>query len=357
MKTMCCSSLAMAQVLNFAMVAAAAPNAATYVGEPIGTPLGEGKLVLEVTIVVMGMKVTKTVTIPSGDIKKFERPKRMPNENIRDYAQRVLDAQGEASQAKSKVIADAVNKEFDKEFMKLGDKAGSGLKIVENRTIKVEGQNVPGLSAAFGSLIIPGVSREKDQAGKEVSGIVWKENKILGEGGNIGRFVDPARPSSGTRGSLDRVEPGVTQIASGLDPLGDQSLVEFGIDGLYVAQVEPTAGMTDTAVLGLLASLLTAHGVPATLNPTNQELFLDRPIPDGQALVWGNTDTEFAFRTAFEGLDPVEVPEPGSAWLLVASGPALMMGLRRARRQTPGIAPQAARSGRIDRAAHRPTRA
>ena len=317
-------AFALTVLISSGSIALAAPDSGTFVLEPIGTPLSTGKMEIDVTIVVMGMKVTKTVTIPSGDIKPFERPKRMPNENIRDYAQRILDAQGEASQAKAKVIADAINMKFKDEFKKLGETAGAGLKVVTNRTINVDGQGVPGLMAPFGALVIPGVSKEKDQAGKDKSGIAWKENKVLGEGGNGGRFVDPGKPSPGSRGSLDRIDPGVTQVASGVDPLGDPSLVEFGIDGLYVAQVMPTAGMTDSTILGLLASLLDMHGVPAMFDANLHELFLEQPLLDGQTLVWGNTDTELAFRTSFEGLSTATVPEPTTAGLLAIG---LVVGL------------------------------
>jgi hypothetical protein len=54
--------------------------------------------------------VTRTVTIPKGDIKAWARPARLPRDSDEDYAQKLADALGTASQAKAKVIAAVIQR-------------------------------------------------------------------------------------------------------------------------------------------------------------------------------------------------------------------------------------------------------
>ncbi len=229
-------------------------------------------------------------------------------------------------------MADAINAAFKDEFDKLPDKgasakAGAGFTIRKNVTIKVGVTNVPGLDAPFGELVIPNVSKEKDKTGMEISGVKFLEGKILGEGGNGGGFdkpVIPLKPSPGARGSLERSIPGTTTVATGIDPLGEPSKVEFGIDGVFVADYTPGAGNTDQEILSILASLLVANGLPAIFDLDLMELFLDMPLLDGQSLVWGNTDSGLEFLTSFEGLDEAAVAEPASAGLALIGLLALL---------------------------------
>src|SRR5205814_10409660 len=88
----------------------------------IGVPLGTDKMTLEITLVIGGKEVTRKVEIPKGDIVAYVQPPRLqgpPKEKLADYAQRILDTQGEASHAKAKVIADAINATFKDDFAKL----------------------------------------------------------------------------------------------------------------------------------------------------------------------------------------------------------------------------------------------
>jgi hypothetical protein len=330
--------------LTRGLAAAADPPSGTFELKPIGAPLGTGKMVIEVTLVLGGQKVTKKVEIKEGDIQAFVMPARMqgpPKEPIADYAQRILNAQGEASNAKAKVVADAINEAFKNEFDKLPDKgasakAGAGFTIVKNRNVEVRepGQApiiVRGLEAPFGELVIPNVSKEKDKTGKEISGIKFLEGKILGEGGNAGGFrapPPPGKPSPGARGSLERSTPGVITVATGIDPLGAPSKVEVGIDGIFVADYTPAAGDMDQNILSILASLLNSNGLPATFDLDLMELFLDMPLLDGQLFVWGNTDTGLEFLTSFEGLEEAAVPEPASAGLILIGLLALLATAR-----------------------------
>jgi hypothetical protein len=280
-----------------------AADSGSWVLEPIGAPLGTGKVVIELTIEVNGKPVTKTVTIPEGAIKPVEKPKQMQGESLKDYTQRVADAYGEASQAKAKVYADAINEAFKDEFAKLKEKAGTGLKVTDKSYKNATGY-IPKVMAPYGSLTIPGVSKAQGNP------IKWTENKVIGEGGNGGKFTPGAGPSPGSRGSLGRPAGDGIQVATGVDPLGDPSYVDFGIGQVDVT-LFPTPSMTDTQVLSSLALMLDQQGIPATFDPIKTTLFLDQPIPDGQMLNFGNTDTGLEFTMTFEP-QVSAVPEPGT---------------------------------------------
>jgi hypothetical protein len=274
-----------------------------FVLKPIGVPMGEGVMTIDVTFFVNGQKVSGKVTIDSGKIVPYVAPKQMPGENIRDFAQRVADAKGEASQAKTKVMADAIYAQFKDQFDKLGDKPGAGL-TPKTLTIKVDNQNVPNIQTFYGALTIPGINKEQTVQGATNRPLIFKANELakLGEGGNGGEFIPGARPSPGSRGSLERSTPGMETVATGKDAEGEPSVVQFGIEGLYVAEYTPATGMTDDEVLSLLADMLKTNGLPATFDPILNVLSLDNPIPDGVTLIWGNTDEGLEFATEFDAV-------------------------------------------------------
>jgi len=304
--------------------ALAADSTGSFEIKPVGTPIGSTEppnkpLMLKVTLIVNGKPVTKDVAV-SG-IKAFEKPTRDKDEPVRDYAQRILTKQGEASHAKAGAIADAINKAFN--LTKPEEKAGAGFTTVKNRTIKVDGVNVPGLDAPFGSLVIQGVTQRQGNP------IQIVEPGLAGESRNGGNFVPRVQPqpSAGAKVSLGRAF-GPT-FATGFDPLGEPSLVEFGLDDQFVATVMPRDGTSDLDVLMGLQDLLETNGIPATYDPALMALFLDAPLPDGQTLIWGNTDVGLDFRTSFEPLGVV--PEPASA-VLMATGLIGMLAAGRRRR-------------------------
>lgn len=310
------------------IVAAAAP-AGSWELKPIGAPLGTGVLKMDITIVVNGNKVTKPVTVPKGDIVPYKRPEKMANEKDKDYAQRIAEALGEASQAKAKVIADAINEAFKDEFKKLGEKAGTGLTEVK-KTLRVPGNVTDYKTSAFyGSVIIPGVSEE---IGNPVK---FTEAKVLGEAGNGGSYIRPAGPSPGSRGSLERATPGVETVATGEDPEGNPSVVDFGLVGTYVATFTPSPGMKDDDVLSALARLLTDNGLSATFDKFRHILFLNSPIPDGAVLDWGYTDTGLEFTMSMEGLqsstEATAVPEPSSGVLVLSVAAFALLASRHRR--------------------------
>jgi len=274
-----------------------------FVLKPIGVPMGEGVMTIDVAFFVNGQKVSGQVTIDKGKIVPFVMPKQNANENIRDYAQRIADAKGEASQAKAKVMADAIYTKFKDQFDKLGDKPGAGL-TSKTQTIKVGNQNVPNIQSFYGAVTIPGINKEQTVQGAPDRPLIFKANELskLGEGGNGGEFIPGARPSPGSRGSLERSTPGIETVALGKDALGDPSLVQFGIEGLYVAEYSPAQGMTDDEVLSLLADMLKSNGLPATFDPISNALSLDNPIPDGATLIWGSTDENLEFAAEFDAV-------------------------------------------------------
>ena len=142
-----------------------------------------------------------------------------------------------------------------------------------------------------------------------------------------------------------------TGLSTGMDPLGAQSFVSFGVfdprgldagcqpdfppayplcPGEFIATLFPSAGSTDSQILSSLASLFnslyTAFGYTATYDPFTDLLSLDQPI--------GNYETLFTQNTAAGlELDPVveivTTPEPASVVLVVTG--LLVIGLARKR--------------------------
>jgi len=301
-----------------------------------GGPRGTGVAKFDVTIVVNGQKVTRPVTIPNGAIKAWTRPGRLPTDSDEDYAQKLADALGTASQAKAMVIAAAINTAFKAEFQQLGVQATSAIKQIE--TVQNVGQifiKVP--SATFGEVIIPSVSKEQGNPIKVL------ENKILGESGNGGRFLPMGKPSPGAKSSLERATPGIATVSTGVDPDGQPSYVEIGVDGV-VARLIVGIGLTDEDVLEALEVQLDQIGLPATFDEATETLFLDSPVQDDHTFVWGNTDTGLEFLASMEGL---AVPSPwGSSVMLVLVGVfvfLLMAQAGRRRRSVPAEGSSTAR--------------
>jgi hypothetical protein len=180
----------------------------------------------------------------------------------------------------------------------------------------------PGLMATYGTVLIPGVS--ENQVPLQVT-----ENGVTGEGGNGGRFIKPPGQSPGQRGSLDRITPGIATVSTGVNPHGYPSEVDFGVVGTYVAQVDPTAGMTDVQVLQQLANLLDANGINATYDPSLVDLSFD--VPADATIDWGDTDTGLGFTFSQEGLAS-PVPEPAT-WTVMATACGIMLPFFRRRRK------------------------
>jgi hypothetical protein len=326
MRVLLALALALAVLSSPPAAHAADPVIGSFEYAPIGYPRSTGRMVFEATIIISGKPVTKTVTIPSGAIKPYTPASRLPTDTDAQFAQKIADARGAGSLAKAHVIADAINKAFEKEFM------GTGLKVTvanfpKTETINVGGVPIRDITATYGSIIIPNVAQNNNTPLK------FSENGVIGQGGNGGRFLPPPpKGSAGSRGSLDRMTPGVQTAASGLDAEGEPSVVQFGIEDQYVAEIFPGFGQSDALILQLLASDLVAHGIAAIFDPSLISLYLDMVIPDGTRVIWGNTDTGLDYTFTMVGL-AAAIPEPGSLIILVAGLAGLaMLGRCRAAR-------------------------
>ena len=361
-----------------------APGSATAADETfafeIGPPLATGKLTVEITLVIGTKVVKKKVEIPVDPPGTLEKDKKgivatvMPirlqkdpananmKEKLEDFAQRVLNVQGEASRAKADVIRDAINAAFKDDFAKLpanqreAAKASTGFTTVKfpiffvQEPGQIRSPPIRGLEAPFGELTIPHVltTRQLDAKGKPDPKGKLIPTMTITSAASLGEFGDTAKirkkveekPSPGFRGSLQPAEPGVSTVATGVDPLGNPSEVGFGVEGLFVANYQPSTGTPIEQILSILATLLDLGGLSATYDQDTRELFLDMPVFDGQALVWGSTDTGLEFQTLIAGL---AVPEPASVTLVLLALLALLA--------TTGAGPRAGRQ----RAKARPT--
>jgi hypothetical protein len=293
----------------------------TYTIPSFGAPLGDGQFKMEVTIKYKGAKVTRTITVPKGAIT----PLAMVDCNglsDADCLAKKLDAVNKASQDKAKVVADAINTAFATEFKARKVEVLTTTDITKT-IIYVNGKrNV--VDATLGGIIVPLVTANITKP------VQVTEGKILGEAGNKGQFQGPPPKSPGGKGLFERATPGVQTVSTGTDPFGDPSYVQFGIDEIYVAEVDPTAGMSDQDVLMALAANLDSHGLPALFDSATETLSFEHPIPNGDTLVWGNTDSGLEFE--MEQTDSIRAPEPGT-WAMLLLGLGGLGAASRARRR------------------------
>jgi hypothetical protein len=313
-------ALACTALVLAAPAGAALADPPSYEISPIGAPLSEGKLVFNITITRKGKKITRQVTIPKGDIKAAA-PVDCTGLTDDDCFDKKANALAEASQAKSKVIAAAINEAFKNDFT-AKFKATTGLKVGKVR-VTVNGK-VKVIEVPLGAVVIPFVTEKQ---GNPFEG---KENGINGEGGNGGVFhPPPPKTTPGSKGKLERLDPGVETMSTGVDATGDTSYVQFGISEMYVGEVDPSAGMTDDQVLSALVSDLNSHGLSASFDAGGHALLLNTVIPDGDTLIWGNTDTGLNFGMSQVG---VGTPEPGT-WAMLLLGLGGLGALARSRRR------------------------
>ncbi|HBR15684.1 MAG TPA: hypothetical protein DD723_09155 [Candidatus Omnitrophica bacterium] len=297
--------------------APASAQLGTFEG-PVWVPLEnsskEKPLELQITITVNNRPVTRNVKVET--IQKWVRTPRGANETIQEWHERKTRERSLASQAKAREIATAINTSFAAEFQQLGVQA----------TTESYSRPDPetALIGTFGMFIVPSVSRAQGQPWRVV-------RDSTGEvGSNGGRFRQGVtQPSNGSRGSMSMGRGLLDNpfAAEGFDPLGDPSIVQFGIEEFYVAMYMPGAGMMDEDIFESLESLLDANGLNATYDPALLTLFLDDPVGDGKTFIWGWSDLGLNNQITLDGV----VPEPGTLGLL--SSGLLWAWTARARRR------------------------
>ena len=140
---------------------------------------------------------------------------------------------------------------------------------------------------------------------------------------NTGEALDKIGPQG--NGILTAMAFGGAGTATGENASGGASMVQAGIDGQFIATVDPTAGETFPEVLDQLATDLNENDIFATIDSFGDLSLID-PLPDNEAFAFGNTDTGFAdFAIA------AELPEPPVSAIL-GVGLAMLVGRwRRAR--------------------------
>jgi hypothetical protein len=323
------------------LAAAAAPATGTFVsvwGPPTRTPPKNQPLTLKVTIAVNGQPVTREVPVPGVEAWKDSL---RGNRTIDQWYTDRVKAMGDASQAKTRLIADAINKAFEAEFKMLGETAT--VDTVKSKPMKVYHNK----TADLGMLMLPGAlppdpknvdPKTKEPVYTRENSPIWLVTDPANESGNGGSFIPKSMGSLGFQGIMAPIDLALVSYATGYDPYGEASVVSFGIQDRYVAEVTPTSGMSLDEVLLQLEALLDGNGLPATFDAILKELTLDGLVRDGDMLVWGNTDPGFGLLVAFGSPDLSQIPEPAAVALF---GTGLMVWAARRRR----------RAGRLDGAA------
>lgn len=118
-------------------------------------------------------------------------------------------------------------------------------------------------------------------------------------------------------------EPNSSQIYPNVDvgipictPGDTQSFFEVSVESLtntsYQSVLYPFFGQTDADILQQIADDLTNHGIAALFDAATNTLSLVNPLPDGDTMDFGWTDTSLGFEVALDST----VPEPGTLALL-----------------------------------------
>ena len=316
-----------ADTIGLRVAAAPDPGTGTFLsgwGAPTVTP--KTPLVIETTIMVNGKAVTKKVEVTG--IKKWVDPPGNKFKTVSDWYDARVQAMTDASKAKAELIVAAINKAFEKEFDAIGERAKldepikKKLPAYNNKETEISVVSIPSVKPPDPKNVDP---KTKQPFYTREDSPMWLVQDPARESGNGGTFI-PRSPGVGFRGIMGAPDQFVSTTATGFDDYGFASTVSLGIEGMYVAEVEPTPGMTDEDVFRRLEFLLNEHGVLATYDSFLKELTMETLLP-GQTFTWGSTDPTLNF---YVGLDTVAtVPEPASL-ALVGTG-ALMLARRRQR--------------------------
>ncbi len=301
---------------------------------PTGDASATKPLRLSIDVVVQGNVVTKTFDVTT--IKKWQPPARTPGESAADYLKDLTKAAAAASLAKAIEIQKAINTNFAAEFKILGQTATldtySQTFAYKNINTQDAIRKATDVDKNFGRptqdvdlsmVVIPGVRLSKDL---KTDRPVRETDFGTGENGGIGRYRIGG--TSSIQGFMGEPVPGLPSFATGFDPLGNGSLVSLGIEGLFIATVNPTPGESADDVLRALTFELDENGIPATFDAGLAEVSLNTPLLGDQGFFWGNDDPGLVFTVSFAGT----VPSPASLLLLVL-GLAACLGLVWVRRR------------------------
>jgi hypothetical protein len=159
------------------------------------------------------------------------------------------------------------------------------------------------------------------------------KSNTTGEVGDGARIKDGSPggaspyPYKSSMGSSTGITP---PSATGNGPLGEASIIEYGIAEIYVAQWFPLAGESIDQILSAMEADLDANGLPATFDSLTRTLSLDGDFTDDQTMIWSMSEIAWdgELGATFGSIAPESIPEPASLALL-GMGTLILLKRRR----------------------------
>mgnify|MGYP002784432659 CR=1 FL=1 len=274
----------------------------TPIPVPRGSATEKEPLELRYNTFVKGKAVPRTVTIT-------DLPKKQASET-----------NAQAMERKAKTIADAINKE-------LGAGHAAVLPMEEAVPKNFKGKIVKGQ---------PWVRIYHLALGTDAKGVpLWQAvvpkdpTRQAGNGG-YGAIGSGGKLSMG---GVIRNGDLVDLTATGFDPDGERSIVEFGVDGFYVSTIMPEPGASDLSILAMLSEDLSRNGVRNSFDSIARSVTIEAAYDaDEFTIYWTSTDVGLPFGAEVFSV-PVPVPEPAT-YVMVCVGLGVLMA-RTHRRRSP----------------------